>query len=45
MLRLINKNTAWYGTGFINDEDAMNAFKEESFGLVLLGGGITIEEE
>src|ERR1700744_5172017 len=38
--RLINNNPHWHATACITDEGALSACKQQTFGLVLLGGGI-----
>ena len=45
VVRLVNNNPDWNATGCITDEEAMNAFNQLPFALVLLGGGIEEESE
>jgi DNA-binding NtrC family response regulator len=45
VVRLVNNNTAWNATGCITDEEAITAFNEQPFALVLLGGGIEPSSE
>jgi len=40
VVRLVNNNTAWNAIGCLTDEEAINAFNQQRFALVLLGGGI-----
>ncbi len=40
VVRLINNNPAWNGTGAETEEQAIALFKELSFDLVLLGAGM-----
>ena len=40
VLRLINNNPEWNATGTSEDGEAIRYFEEQSFDLVLLGGGI-----
>jgi hypothetical protein len=45
VIRLVNNNPAWNGTGCGTDEEALTAFANNTFNLVLLGGGIEKESE
>jgi len=45
VLRLINNNPAWTGTGACADEDAIEKFHRQKFDIVLLTNGISDEEE
>jgi hypothetical protein len=45
VIRLVNNNPAWNGTGCRTDEEALSAFANKTFRLVLLGGGIEKESE
>ncbi|MCF2487836.1 response regulator receiver protein [Dyadobacter sp. CY347] len=45
MIRLINKNDQWQGTGVSTLEEARLAFKINTFDLVLLGVGVNDETE
>jgi hypothetical protein len=45
MVRLLNNNEDWFGMGTTIDAEAMEWFAGHSFDLVLLGNGITNEEE
>ena len=45
MIRLINKNDQWQGTGVSTLEEARSAFKINTFDLVLLGVGVNDETE
>ncbi len=40
VVRLVNNNPAWNATGCITNEEAISAFTEQQFKLVLLGGGV-----
>ncbi len=40
VIRLINQNPAWNGTGCLTDEEAKECFNQNHFDLVLLGGGV-----
>ncbi len=41
LLRLINKNDNWQGTGTLDDNKAMQLFDDHEFDIVLLSSGIT----
>ena len=45
VVRLVNNNTAWNATGCITDEEAIEAFNNQPFAMVLLGGGIEPSSE
>jgi PleD family two-component response regulator len=45
VVRLVNHNPEWHATGVITDEDALSAFNQTPFKLVLLGSGIEKESE
>jgi DNA-binding NarL/FixJ family response regulator len=45
IVRLINKNENWEAIGAGADEKAIELFHQHSFDLVLLGSGISDEEE
>lgn len=45
VVRLINANADWLGTGAMNDEEAKCLFRQKKFEIVLLGSGITEESE
>jgi PleD family two-component response regulator len=45
VVRLVNNNPEWHATGVITDEDALSAFNQTPFKLVLLGSGIEKESE
>src|SRR3954447_891626 len=45
VLRLINNNPEWKGTGACADEDAIEKFHHHKFDIVLLTNGITDEED
>ncbi|MDN3550349.1 hypothetical protein [Mucilaginibacter aquaedulcis] len=45
VVRLVNNNPDWKATGCITDEEAVAAFNNQSFKLVLLGGGIEPSSE
>jgi DNA-binding NtrC family response regulator len=45
ILRLINNNENWNATGTSNVENAIELFHQHAFDLVLLGSGISDEEE
>jgi len=40
VVRLVNNNPDWNATGCQTDDEAIRAFDEQAFTLVLLGGGI-----
>ena len=40
IIRLINKNELWNGTGVVSQEEAEAAFELNQFDLVLLGVGV-----
>ncbi|SDE48454.1 hypothetical protein SAMN05216464_106301 [Mucilaginibacter pineti] len=40
VVRLVNNNPAWNATGCITNEEAISAFTNQQFKLVLLGGGV-----
>lgn len=40
VVRLVNSNPDWNATGCLSDEEAIAAFKELDFKVVLLGGGV-----
>jgi hypothetical protein len=39
IVRLLNNNAQWLGTGAINDEEALALFTNQEFDVVLLGAG------
>jgi hypothetical protein len=43
--RLVNSHPDWTGVAVTTDEEAVAAFGQERFHIVLLGGGITAREE
>ena len=45
VVRLINNNPAWNATSALTDENAISLFQNQSFRLVLLGGGIEPESD
>src|SRR5882757_8134408 len=45
VVRLVNNNPDWNATGCITDEEAVSAFNDQEFALVLLGGGIEKKSE
>ena len=45
VVRLVNTNPDWNATGAETDEEALSAFSEQDFSLVLLGGGIQKDSE
>ena len=45
MVRLINNNPQWNGTGVISEEEALAEFSQRSFDLVLLGAGMDAASE
>jgi hypothetical protein len=45
ILRLINNNPAWHAVGSSSAEDAKALLSSESIDLVLLGNGLSPEEE
>ena len=40
ILRLINNKPGWEGTAALTNEEAISAFQEKEFDIVLLGAGI-----
>lgn len=45
VVRLVNNNPSWKATGCLTDEEAISAFNEQQFALILLGAGIEEESE
>ncbi len=45
VLRLVNNNPAWNATGAVTDDEALASFNNNTFKLVLLGGGIEKQSE
>ena len=45
VVRLVNNNPEWNATGAVTDEEALSAFNQNPFKLVLLGSGIEKERE
>jgi hypothetical protein len=45
IVRLVNNNPDWQATGAITNPEAIKAFNDGAFGLVLLGSGIDEESE
>lgn len=45
VIRLINNNPAWNGTGTGSGEEAIEKFHRQTFDIVLLTNGITDREE
>jgi len=45
IIRLINNNEKWNGTGTDDIEQAIELFHQQAFDLVLLGSGLTGESE
>ena len=45
ILRLINRREGWCATGAGSVEEAINVFTTKEFNLVLLGAGISEDEE
>jgi hypothetical protein len=45
VVRLVNNNPDWMATGCQTDDEAIRAFDEQAFTLVLLGGGIETASE
>src|ERR1700733_6652750 len=45
VIRLVNNNQEWNATGCGTDEEALAAFTNNAFRLVMLGGGIEKESE
>jgi hypothetical protein len=45
ILRLINNNPAWHAVGSLSVEDAKTLLSAEGIDLVLLGNGLSPEEE
>lgn len=45
IVRLINNNEKWSGTGCQTDEEALQLFNEKAFDVVLIGGGIDSTSE
>jgi hypothetical protein len=45
IIRLINNNPEWNGTGVLTVYDAIKEFKNKQFDLVLVGAGVDEEKE
>ena len=45
VVRLINNNIEWNCTGCNTDDEAITAFNNQKFDLILLGGGIENKSE
>lgn len=45
VVRLINKNEDWMGIGVLTDEEAFAASAQNNFDILLLGCGISEDEE
>jgi PleD family two-component response regulator len=45
VIRLVNNNPDWNATGCITDQEAIVAFDQQAFELVLLGAGIEYQSE
>ncbi len=45
ILRLLNNKEGWCGTGACSVEEAMSIFTTKAFNLVLLGAGLSEDEE
>lgn len=45
VLRLINQHEPWEAVGATDDEQAIELFQQRRFDLVILGGGISDEQE
>ena len=45
VLRLINKNEAWEGTGSTDEQTVIEYFRQSDYDLVMLGGGISNSSE
>jgi hypothetical protein len=45
VIRLINNNSQWNGTGVCTDEEAIEKFHHRHFDIVLLTNGISDKEE
>ncbi len=45
IIRLINNNPDWNGTGVTSDEEAISKFTAVSFDIVLFGNGLSEEAE
>lgn len=45
VIRLVNNDPAWIGTGAVSDEDAIEKFHHHHFDVVLLTNGLTEEED
>lgn len=45
IIRLINNKPEWKCTGVLTDEEAVTAFDDEPFDMVLIGAGVTPEEK
>lgn len=45
VVRLVNNNPDWNATGCLSDEEAIAAFGQQDFKVVLLGGGVDEESE
>ena len=45
VVRLLNNNEDWFGMGTTKDTEAKELFTKHAFDIVLLGNGITREED
>lgn len=45
VLRLIHTQPDWRAIGALNDDEALQKFKEQHFDLVLIGGGVETSSE
>jgi hypothetical protein len=45
VLRLIHSQPEWAATGALTDQKAIEAFRNEKFDLVMIGGGVEEESE
>jgi hypothetical protein len=45
IIRLVNNNPDWNATGAVNDEEAISAFNNTHFKLVLIGSGVEASSE
>lgn len=45
VLRLINSQPSYHGSGATTDEEALKLFERNAFDLVLIGGGVDVSSE
>lgn len=45
VLRLLNSNRGWKASGALSDEEAIRLFSEQTFEIILIGGGVAESSE